>query len=166
LVDVSPTRKLILPIWIARVVRERIELEVAASEHAPLILRVSLDGPIHPVTAEIVRNSITQAEAQRAQLILIRLNTPGGLLDATREIVEEIFASPVPVVAYVAPTGGRAASAGFFLLEAADVAAMAPGTNTGAASPVLLGQTMDPVLRETGERPGGAATRLGRSARP
>jgi membrane-bound serine protease (ClpP class) len=147
LVDVSPTRKLILPIWIARVVRERIELEVAASEHAPLILRVSLDGPIHPVTAEIVRNSITQAEAQRAQLILIRLNTPGGLLDATREIVEEIFASPVPVVAYVAPTGGRAASAGFFLLEAADVAAMAPGTNTGAASPVLLGQTMDPVLR-------------------
>jgi membrane-bound serine protease (ClpP class) len=119
----------------------------AASEPAPLILRVSLDGPIHPVTAEIIRNSIAQAQAQRAQLILIRLNTPGGLLDATREIVEEIVASPVPVVAYVAPSGGRAASAGFFLLEAADVAAMAPGTNTGAASPVLLGQTMDPILR-------------------
>jgi membrane-bound serine protease (ClpP class) len=119
----------------------------ADSGHAPLILRVSLDGPIHPVTAEIVRNSITQAQAHHAQLILIRLNTPGGLLDATREIVKEIVASPVPVVAYVAPSGGRAASAGFFLLEAADVAAMAPGTNTGAASPVLLGQTMDPVLR-------------------
>jgi membrane-bound serine protease (ClpP class) len=119
----------------------------AASEPVPLILRVSLDGPIHPVTAEIIKNSITQAQAQRAQLILIRLNTPGGLLDATREIVEEIVASPVPVVAYVAPSGGRAASAGFFILEAADVAAMAPGTNTGAASPVLLGQTMDPVLR-------------------
>jgi membrane-bound serine protease (ClpP class) len=119
----------------------------AASEPVPLILRVSLDGPIHPVTAEIIRNSIAQAQAQRAQLILIRLNTPGGLLDATREIVEEIVASPVPVVAYIAPSGGRAASAGFFLLEAADVAAMAPGTNTGAASPVLLGQTMDPVLR-------------------
>jgi membrane-bound serine protease (ClpP class) len=99
------------------------------------------------VTAEIIRNSITEAQAQRAQLILIRLNTPGGLLDATREIVEEIVASPVPVVAYVAPSGGRAASAGFFLLEAADIAAMAPGTNTGAASPVLLGQTMDPILR-------------------
>jgi len=119
----------------------------AASEPAPLILRVSLDGPIHPVTAEIVRNAITQAQASRAQLILIRLNTPGGPLNATREIVEEIVASPVPVVVYVAPSGGRAASAGFFLLEAADVAAMAPGTNAGAASPVLLGQTMDPVLR-------------------
>jgi membrane-bound serine protease (ClpP class) len=119
----------------------------AAGEPVPLIVRVSLDGPIHPVTAEIVRNSIAQAQAQRAQLIVIRLNTPGGLLDATREIVEEIVASPVPVVAYVAPSGGRAASAGFFILEAADVAAMAPGTNTGAASPVLLGQTMDPVLR-------------------
>jgi membrane-bound serine protease (ClpP class) len=114
---------------------------------APLMLRVSIDGPIHPVTVEIVGDAIAQAREQGAELILLRLNTPGGLVDATREIVEKIVASPVPVVAYVAPSGGRAASGGFYVLEAADIAAMAPGTNTGAASPVLLGQTMDPVLR-------------------
>jgi membrane-bound serine protease (ClpP class) len=127
-----------LAAWFAR---------AAAQGPAALIVRVSIDGPIHPVTAEIVGDAITQAREQRARLILMRLNTPGGLLDAMRKVVEEIVASPVPVVAYVAPSGGRAASAGFFLLEAADVAVMAPGTNTGAASPVLLGQTMDPVMR-------------------
>jgi membrane-bound serine protease (ClpP class) len=114
---------------------------------ASLVLRVAIDGPVHPVTAEIVGDAVTQAREQGAQLILIRLNTPGGLLDATREIVEKIVASPIPVVAYVVPGGARAASAGFYILEAADIAAMAPGTNTGAASPVLMGQTMDPVLR-------------------
>jgi membrane-bound serine protease (ClpP class) len=102
---------------------------------------------VHPVTAEIVGDAITQAQEHGARLILIRLNTPGGLIDAMREIVEKIVASPVPIAVYVAPGGARAASAGFFILEAADIAAMAPGTNTGAASPVLLGQTMDPVLR-------------------
>jgi membrane-bound serine protease (ClpP class) len=121
------------------------------SEAAPLIVRVSIDGPVHPVTAEIVGDAIIQAQKQGARLILIRLNTPGGLLEATREIVEKIVASPVPVAAYVTPSGGRAASAGFFVLQAADIAAMAPGTNTGAASPVLMGQTMDPVLRNKAE---------------
>src|ERR1035438_7263418 len=113
----------------------------------PVVIRVTIDGPIHPITAEIVGDAITQARGQQAALVLLKLNTPGGLVDATREITQKIVASPVPVVAYVTPSGGRAASAGFFLLEAADVAAMAPGTNTGAASPVLLGETMDPVLR-------------------
>ena len=71
-----------------------------------------------------------------ADAVLIELNTPGGLVDSTRDIIQKILASPVPVIVYVAPAGARAASAGFFLLESADVAAMAPGTNTGAAHPV------------------------------
>lgn len=113
----------------------------------PLIVRATVDGPIHPVTAEIIGDAITQAQQYGARLILIRLDTPGGLLDTAREIVQEIIASPVPIAIYVAPSGARAASAGFLMLEAADIAAMAPGTNTGAASPVLMGQTMDPVMR-------------------
>lgn len=118
-----------------------------AGKPGPVILRLPIDGPVQPVTAEIVGDAIRQAQEDGARLILIRLNTPGGLIDAMREIVEKIEASPIPIAVYVAPSGARAASAGFFLLEAADIAVMAPGTNTGASSPVLLGQTMDPVLR-------------------
>ncbi len=97
-----------------------------------------MDGIIAPVTAEIVAHAIDQASNADAAAVLLRLNTPGGLMDSSREIDEKIVASRVPVIAYVTPSGGRAASAGFFLLQAADVAAMAPGTNTGASSPVLL----------------------------
>ena len=114
---------------------------------APKVLRISIDGAIHPITTEIVADALNQAQKQGASLVLMRLSTPGGLLDATREIVEKMDASPVPIVTYVEPSGARAASAGFFLLEAGDVAAMAPGTNTGASSPVLMGKTMDPVMR-------------------
>src|ERR1035438_4082846 len=78
------------------------------------------------------------AAANHDQAVLIEMNTPGGLLDSTREIIKKIESSPVPVIVYVAPTGSRAGSAGIFILEAADVAAMAPGTNAGAAHPVLL----------------------------
>jgi len=126
---------------------------------ASRVVAVTIDGVIHPITAEIIRNAIQQARQQEAQLLLIRLNTPGGFLEATRQIVEIIVASPVPVVTYVTPSGGRAASAGFFILQAGDVAAMAPGTNTGAASPVLLGQEMDPVLRKKAESDAAAALR-------
>ena len=94
---------------------------------------------VHPITAEIVDGALAQAKNENASLVLVRLNTPGGLMDAMRDTIEKIVASPVPVVTYVAPSGGRAASAGFFLLEAGDVAAMAPGTATGAAHPVLMG---------------------------
>jgi membrane-bound serine protease (ClpP class) len=114
---------------------------------SPRVVAVNVDGMIHPVTAEIIGNAIDQAARENAAAVLIRLNTPGGLLDATREITSKIVASRVPVVAYVEPSGGRAASAGFFILVAADVAAMAPGTNTGASSPVLMGEQMDPVMR-------------------
>ena len=114
---------------------------------ASRILVVPVDGVIHPITTEIITHAVNQAASEHAAAILIRLNTPGGLLDATREIDEKLLASPVPIITYVEPSGARAASAGFFILEAGDVAAMAPGTNTGASSPVLMGQKMDPVMR-------------------
>ena len=123
------------------------------------VIAITLDGVIHPITTEIVGRALDQAQRENAKLVLVRLNTPGGLLDATRQIVEKIVASPVPVVAYVTPSGGRAASAGFFILQAADVAAMAPGTNTGAASPVLLGGKMDPVMRRKAENDASASLR-------
>jgi membrane-bound serine protease (ClpP class) len=128
-------------------------------EPAPHVVAVSIDSVVHPVTVEIVKHALEQAQAEHAELLLIRLNTPGGLLDATRHIIEELSASPVPVVTFVTPSGARAASAGFFLLQAADVAAMSPGTNTGAASPVLLGQQMDEVMRHKVENDAAALLR-------
>lgn len=113
----------------------------------PKVIAVDVDGIVHPVTTEVVGSAIAQARAEHAAALLIRLNTPGGLMDAMRETIEEMLACPVPVIAYVAPSGGRAASAGFFLLEAGDVAAMAPGTNTGAAHPVAYGGEMDAVMK-------------------
>jgi membrane-bound serine protease (ClpP class) len=115
---------------------------------APKVVAVNVDGIISPITVEIMGHVLEQADRENAAAVLLRLNTPGGLMDASREVNEKIVASRVPVIAYVSPSGGRAASAGFFLLEAADVAAMAPGTNTGASSPVLEGQEMDPVMRK------------------
>src|SRR4051812_28202074 len=92
------------------------------------VIRVSISGIVHPITVEIIGDAIAQAREQQASAILISLNTPGGLLNATREMIEKIVASSVPIITYVEPSGGRAASAGFFLLQAGDVAAMAPGT--------------------------------------
>jgi membrane-bound serine protease (ClpP class) len=108
---------------------------------------VNVDGMIHPITVEIMSRALDQARQEGAEIVLVRLNTPGGLLDATQEIIEKVVASPVPVVMFVVPSGGRAASAGFFLLESGDVAAMAPGTHTGAATPVtLFGGQADQVM--------------------
>src|SRR5689334_3112902 len=126
---------------------------------APRVLEVDVDSIVHPVTVEILSRACEQAEHQHYDLVLVRLNTPGGLMDAMRETIQKIVASPVPVVTYVAPSGGRAASAGFFLLEAGDVAAMAPGTNTGAASPVLLGQQMEETMRKKVENDAAALLR-------
>ncbi|MGA7558588.1 MAG: nodulation protein NfeD [Terriglobales bacterium] len=111
------------------------------------VLRIALDDAIQPVTAEYIGRALAVAAANHDQAVLIEMNTPGGLVDSTREIIEKIVASPVPVIIYVTPSGSRAASAGFFILESADVAAMAPGTNTGAAHPVILGEKMDDVMK-------------------
>jgi len=113
------------------------------------VVKIRLDDTIQPVSDEYIGRAIEQARQTNADAVLIELNTPGGLVDSTRSIIEKILASPVPVIVYVAPTGARAASAGFFILESADVAAMAPGTNTGAAHPVTLGgEKMDDVMKE------------------
>src|SRR5579863_6280541 len=92
---------------------------------ASTVVAVNVDGIISPITVEIVGHVLDQANKDNAAAVLLRLNTPGGLMDSSREVNEKIVASRVPVIAYVSPSGGRAASAGFFLLQAADVAAMA-----------------------------------------
>jgi membrane-bound serine protease (ClpP class) len=113
------------------------------------VLRVVVNDTIQPITAEYIGRAIAEAKRNNSQAVLIELNTPGGLLDSTREIIEKIEGSAVPVIVYVAPSGSRAASAGFFILESADIAAMAPGTNTGAAHPVsAFGGKMDDVMKE------------------
>ena len=113
------------------------------------VIQVDVTGIVHPVTVEIVSSALDQAEAQHADAVIIRLSTPGGLLDSTREIIERVLHSPVPVIMWVGPAGARAASAGFFLLEAGDIAAMAPGTNTGASHPVSgSGADLDTVMNQ------------------
>jgi membrane-bound serine protease (ClpP class) len=134
-------------------------LAAQAAGASPKIVAVDVDGMVHPITAEIVGGAIAQAKNENASLVLVRINTPGGLMDAMRATIEKIVASPVPVVTYVAPSGGRAASAGFFILEAGDVAAMAPGTATGAAHPVLIGSQMDPVMKQKVENDASAYLR-------
>ncbi len=135
-------------------------LGAAARAQAPQIVEIRLDGIVHPVSAEFITAGMEQAIRQRADAILLQISTPGGLDSSMRRIIEKIISSPVPVIVYVAPSGSRAASAGFFILLSADVAAMAPGTNTGAAHPVFMGgQQMDEVMKEKVENDAAAYLR-------
>jgi membrane-bound serine protease (ClpP class) len=111
---------------------------LSAAAETGNILRLSLDGSINPASRDVVVRAIREAEERSAELLLIELNTPGGLEESMRDIVAAELSSTVPVVVFVSPSGARAASAGVFLTMAADVAAMAPGTNIGAAHPVSL----------------------------
>jgi len=120
-----------------------------AGTQKPVVEKLALSDTIQPVSAGELKRAIDQANTDGAEVLIVELNTPGGLLDSTREMVGAMLSSRVPVVVYVAPSGARAGSAGFFLLEAADVAAMAPGTNAGAAHPVLeLGGQPDAVMSQ------------------
>jgi membrane-bound serine protease (ClpP class) len=113
------------------------------------VLKIVINDTIQPITDEFIGRALTEAKNSKADALLIEINTPGGLVDSTREIIEKIVDSPVPVIVYVTPSGSRAASAGFFILESADIAAMAPGTNTGAAHPVTIGGAkMDDVMKQ------------------
>jgi membrane-bound serine protease (ClpP class) len=137
-----------------------VALLIASLPCSAEVLKIVVDDTVHPITDEYIGRALAEAERNKDQALLIELNTPGGLLDSTRHIIEKILASPVPVIIYVTPSGSRAASAGFFILESADVAAMAPGTNTGAAHPVTLGGgKVDDVMKEKMENDAAALMR-------
>jgi membrane-bound serine protease (ClpP class) len=119
-----------------------------ASPQQPQVVLLRLDDTIQPISEQYISRGIARAADIHADAVLIELDTPGGLLDSTRTLVHDILTSPAPVIVYVAPSGSRAGSAGFFILEAADIAAMAPGTNAGAAHPVVAGGTIDPVMKQ------------------
>ena len=110
-----------------------------AEEKGRLALTIAIDGAIGPASASYVKEALAKASERRAEVVILRMNTPGGLSSSMREIIADVLASPVPVIGYVAPSGAHAASAGTYILYAAHIAAMAPGTNIGAATPVQLG---------------------------
>ncbi|HET9229578.1 MAG TPA: nodulation protein NfeD, partial [Thermoanaerobaculia bacterium] len=112
---------------------------LASAQEQQLVMRARVKAAIHPVSAELIVDAIREADAARAAALVIELDTPGGLVTSTRDISSAILGAQTPVVVYVSPAGAQAASAGFFILMSADVAAMAPGTNTGAAHPVAAG---------------------------
>jgi membrane-bound serine protease (ClpP class) len=124
-------------------------LSAFAGPTSPHVLKIVLNDTIQPITDEYIGRALAEGKNTNAEAVLIQINTPGGLVDSTREIIEKIVDSPVPVIVYVTPSGSRAASAGFFILESADIAAMAPGTNTGAAHPVTIGGSkMDDIMKQ------------------
>ena len=126
---------------------------VRADEHStgPLVLELSLDGEVEPILATYIDEGLADAARRHAALALITMDTPGGLSDSMKDMVQHILVSPVPVAVYVSPTGARGASAGFYILLSADIAAMAPGTHAGAASPIIaiggFPQQIDEVFR-------------------
>lgn len=127
---------------------------VDAAEHpaSPFVLELSLDGEVEPILATYIDEGLADAANRHASLVLITMDTPGGLSDSMKDMIQHILASPVPVAVYVSPTGGRGASAGFYILLSADIAAMAPGTHAGAASPIIaiggFPQQIDEVFRK------------------
>ncbi|MFZ0537663.1 MAG: nodulation protein NfeD [Candidatus Sulfotelmatobacter sp.] len=124
---------------IARILLSLAAVLILGSVSRAEVLKIVVDDTVQPITQEYISRAIDEAKRRNDQAVLIELNTPGGLVDSTRKIIENITSSQVPVIVYVAPSGSRAGSAGIFILEAADVAAMAPGTNAGAAHPVVIG---------------------------
>lgn len=126
----------------------------SADERAagPLVLELKLDGEVEPILATYIDEGLQDAAQRHASLVLITMDTPGGLSDSMKDIIQHILVSPVPVAVYVSPTGARGASAGFYILLSADIAAMAPGTHAGAASPIIaiggFPQQIDEVFRK------------------
>jgi len=130
-----------------------VQRESAASElqPGPLVLELKLDGVVEPILATYIDEGLADAAKRNAALVLITMDTPGGLSDSMTDIIHHVLDSPVPVAVFIAPDGARGASAGFFILLSADIAAMAPGTHTGASTPILMpgmfNMPVDEVLR-------------------
>lgn len=119
-----------------------------SEEHSKEVIVITVNGVINPVAAEYIGKNIEKANEKNAEALIIELDTPGGLDTSMRDIVKDINGSKVPVVVFVSPSGSRAASAGVFITLAAHIAAMAPGTNIGAAHPVAIGEKMDKTIAE------------------
>src|SRR5438093_5703858 len=115
---------------------------------AQTVISMKIDGTINPVTAAFIHDGIEKAKSSNAECLIIHLNTPGGLLKSTRVIVSDMLESSIPVIVYVSPGGAQAGSAGVFVTMAANIAAMSPGTNIGAAHPVALQTAMDSTMNE------------------
>jgi membrane-bound serine protease (ClpP class) len=127
----------------------------ATAEERPsggVVLDLNLDGEVEPILATYIDEGLADAARRHAELVLITMDTPGGLSDSMKDMIQHILVSPVPVAVYVSPTGARGASAGFYILLSADIAAMAPGTHAGAASPIIViggfPQQIDEVFRK------------------
>jgi membrane-bound serine protease (ClpP class) len=145
---------------VLRIVFGLVAALVLSSVCSAEILKVVVNDTIQPITEEYIGRAIDEAQRRNDEAVLIEINTPGGLVESTREIIQKITNSSVPVILYVTPSGSRAASAGFFILESADIAAMAPGTNTGAAHPVILGGgQLDDVMKQKMENDAAALMR-------
>jgi membrane-bound serine protease (ClpP class) len=140
----------------------------AAADHTatPMVAQVALDGPIGPAAAEYFDDVARRAEADGAVAIVLRLDTPGGLSESMRQIISRILASKIPVLGYVAPDGARAASAGTYILYAAQIAAMAPATHLGAATPIQLGGSRPLPVPLPGVQPGDQPAPVGSTAEP
>ena len=130
-------RPLILGILMAQTLL--LSADGAAQSSQPVVVLLDIIGPIGPATADYIHRSLAKAEDRSAAAVILQIDTPGGLDSSMREIIQDILATPIPVISYVSPQGARAASAGTYILYASHIAAMAPATNLGAATPIQIG---------------------------